>query len=172
MIKRLLRRIGALCLLAILIGLWAYSDVIFPPEVIRAPTARVIDGDSIVANGTTFRLYGIDAPEYRQMCKDARGADWPCGHAARSQLEAYVLAGTITCVPKAVDQYHRKVAQCGSASTPDFGAAMVNAGYAVSPSTRGVGAYADLEASAKAARRGIWQGAFDVPADWRAAHPH
>ena len=170
MIKRLLRRFGALCLLLILIGLWAYNDIIFPPEVIRAPTARVIDGDSIVANGITFRLYGIDAPEYRQLCKDAHGVDWPCGHAARAQLEAYVLAGTIACTPKAVDQYHRKVAQCSSATTPDLGEAMVQAGRAISPALRGEAAYAAAEQMALDGKRGIWQGDYQIPAEWRAAH--
>ena len=31
---------------------------------------KVIDGDSIVLNGTEIRLEGIDAPEYKQICHD------------------------------------------------------------------------------------------------------
>jgi endonuclease YncB( thermonuclease family) len=31
--------------------------------------------------------------------------------------------------------------------------------------------YAALEAEARAARRGAWQGAFEDPARWRRAHP-
>jgi endonuclease YncB( thermonuclease family) len=170
MIKRLLRRFGALCLLLILIGLWAYSDVLFPPEVIRAPTARVIDGDSIVAGGTTFRLYGIDAPEYRQMCTDAHGADWPCGHAARSQLEVLVHGGPVTCTELATDQYHRTVARCATAATPDLGEAMVRTGLAISPALRGEAPYAAAEQMALDGKLGIWQGDYQIPAEWRAAH--
>ncbi len=154
-----------------LIALWAFSDRLFPPELVTAATAKVRDGDTITLNAVNYRLYGIDTPEYKQMCKDAKGADWPCGKAARAQLETFVLAGSITCEPQAEDQYNRKVAKCSSATTPDLSAAMVQAGLAVSPASRGTAPYADEETSARTAKRGIWQGAFDLPADYRAANP-
>lgn len=31
---------------------------------------RVIDGDTIVLNGENVRLYGIDSPEIKQLCRD------------------------------------------------------------------------------------------------------
>jgi endonuclease YncB( thermonuclease family) len=31
-------------------------------------------------------------------------------------------------------------------------------------------AYAGQEAQARAARRGLWEGSFDAPWDWRARH--
>jgi endonuclease YncB( thermonuclease family) len=167
----MIRKAGIWALIIALIGLWAFGDQLFPPETISAPTAQVKDGDTIVLNGTTFRLYGIDAPEYRQTCKDAKGADWPCGKAARSQLEAYVLTGSIICEPKAEDQYDRKVAKCASATVPDLAEAMVQAGLAISPAARGTATYADAEDSAKSAKRGIWQGSFETPATYRAANP-
>jgi endonuclease YncB( thermonuclease family) len=154
-----------------LFALWALSDWFMPPEIIAAPVAQVKDGDTIIVSGKTFRLYGIDAPEYRQMCKDAKGLDWPCGKAARSQLDAYVQSGSITCEPKATDKYNRKVAQCASATVPDLAEAMVQSGLAISPAERGSAAYADAQDSAKDAKRGIWQGSFDDPADYRVLHP-
>ena len=33
------------------------------------------------------------------------------------------------------------------------------------------GPYIDAETEARLAKRGIWRGAFDRPADWRRAHP-
>jgi endonuclease YncB( thermonuclease family) len=167
----MIRKAFFLFLLVGAIGLWLMSDTLFPPEVIRAATAKVRDGDTITIESTHYRLYGMDAPEYRQMCKDGSGKDWPCGKAARAQLEALVLAGSITCEPRAEDRYNRKVAKCASATTPDLSEAMVQAGLAISPAERGTAAYADAEDSARTAKRGIWQGAFTPPEEYREANP-
>jgi endonuclease YncB( thermonuclease family) len=158
-------------LLAGLLAFWAYSDQIFPPEIFRAESAIVKDGDTLVLDHVTYRLYGMDAPEYHQMCKDGAGKEWPCGKAARLQMAALVASGSLACTPQAEDKYGRKVARCSSATVPDLSEAMVQAGLAISPAERGRAAYEEAEAAAKAAKRGIWQGRFDVPADWRAAHP-
>src|SRR5262245_40429096 len=52
--------------------------------------ARAKDGDSVligIGKGTIeVRLYGIDAPEEGQECKDRTGKPWPCGAAARKAL--------------------------------------------------------------------------------------
>lgn len=166
-----MRKLGLWIALIALVGLWAFSDRLFPPELIAAPVAKVRDGDTLTIDGKTFRLYGIDAPEYRQTCKDAKAMPWPCGKAARAQLEAYVLPGNIVCEPKAEDRYNRKVAKCSSSTVPDLAEAMVQAGLAISPAARGSAAYGDAEDSAKAAKRGIWQGSFDNPADYRTLNP-
>jgi endonuclease YncB( thermonuclease family) len=167
----MIRKLGIWAFLLALVGLWAFSDRFFPPERITAAVAQTKDGDTIVVNSTTFRLYGMDAPEYRQTCKDAKGNDWPCGKAARSQLDAYVQSGSIVCEPRAEDKYNRKVAKCASATVPDLAEAMVRSGLAISPAERGTAAYADAEQAAKDAKRGIWQGSFDNPADYRTLHP-
>jgi endonuclease YncB( thermonuclease family) len=158
-------------LLIAMVGVWAYGDTVFPPQTIHAETGRTIDGDTIIIEKQTFRLSGIDAPEYRQTCQDMRGKEWPCGKAARLHLASFVEAGSLTCEPRATDQYSRNIAECSSATVPDLGEAMVQAGLAISPAERGSAAYAQAEASAKAAKRGIWQGEFEAPALWRAAHP-
>ncbi|HEX7883996.1 MAG TPA: hypothetical protein VF499_14825, partial [Afipia sp.] len=50
--------------------------VIVAPPVDRAGAgdvagqASVIDGDTIEIHGTRVRLYGIDAPEHDQLCRD------------------------------------------------------------------------------------------------------
>lgn len=167
-----MRRLLAWVAVIALFVFWAFSDRFMPaPEKISAPTAIVRDGDTIVVADKTFRIYGIDAPEYHQSCTDKAGQPWPCGKAARLQLAALVTSGTIVCEPQAVDKYGRDVALCSSATTPDLGEAMVQAGLAISPAARGDAPYADAEAAAKQARRGIWQGTFEEPAQWRAAHP-
>jgi endonuclease YncB( thermonuclease family) len=167
----MIRKIGIWAVLLGLFALWAFSDWFVPSEIIAAPVAQVTDGDTIVVNSVTFRLYGIDAPEYHQTCKDASGVEWPCGKAARSQLDAYVQSGSITCQPTATDKYHRKVAKCASATIPDLAEAMVQSGLAIAPAVRGAAVYTDAQDSAKAAKRGIWQGSFDDPAKYRVLHP-
>lgn len=166
-----MRRAIALLLLLLLVAGWATTDWWLPPERIAAPAARAIDGDSMrLSGGGEIRIHGIDAPEYRQICTTAEGGPWPCGRAARAQLEALVLAGGIDCIVAARDEYGRAIARCSAAGTEDVGAAMVTAGLAVSPAERGSAPYAAQEESARDARRGIWQGAFQTPAEWRAAN--
>ena len=49
--------------------------------------ARVIDGDTLDIGTTRVRLFGIDAPESAQRCKDAKLAEWACGRSATRALE-------------------------------------------------------------------------------------
>jgi endonuclease YncB( thermonuclease family) len=150
-------------LLALLLGVWAWRAEFGTPAPVMAATAKVKDGDTLILSGKAFRLYGIDAPEYRQLCLDAAGKVWPCGKAARTQLEAFVLSGSLVCQPQAEDRYGREVARCASATVPDLSEAMVTVGLAISPATRGWrrrdqsfwAPYEDAEASARAAKRGI-----------------
>jgi endonuclease YncB( thermonuclease family) len=51
---------------------------------------------------------------------------------------------------------------------PDLSEALVQAGMAVSPASRGDAPYGDAEAAARSAKRGLWQGSFELPAEWRA----
>jgi endonuclease YncB( thermonuclease family) len=155
-------------LLLTVLGFWGFSDAIVSPETAHAETAIVKDGDTLVLEGTTYRLYGIDAPEYRQSCTNGLGKDWPCGRAARLQLVAMVKSGGIACVPRAEDKYGRKIATCSSATVPDLAESMVQAGLSISPAERGSAVYGEAEDSARIAKRGIWQGSFATPADYRA----
>jgi endonuclease YncB( thermonuclease family) len=167
-----IRKIFVWLVLIGLLLLWAFSDEIFPPETVRAADAAVVDGDTLVLNHRTYRLYGIDAPEYHQSCKDKDGNDWACGKAARAQMIVLVAPGSLICYPQAMDKYGRTVATCASATIPDLGAAMARAGLATAPGPPEFSnVYQTQSDEAKAARRGIWQGSFDAPADWRAAHP-
>ncbi len=153
-----------------LLAFWAFGDQLYPLEVVRADAAIVKDGDTLVLDKTIFRLYGMDAPEYHQTCDDKQGLEWACGKAARLQLASYVASGSISCESRAKDKYERNVAKCKSATVPDLAEAMVQAGLAISPAEHGSAAYEDAEALARVNRRGIWQGNFDPPSEWRAAH--
>jgi endonuclease YncB( thermonuclease family) len=137
------------------------------------PDAHVvsIDGDSLRAgNGAEYRLYGIDAPERKQTCKEANGTTWLCGRAAKTKLTKLIKGGNVTCEEKSKDRYGRVVAVCSAEGVLDLGEAMVLAGYAVDLASQG-NPYAKAEAEAREARRGIWRGTFEEPAKWRQAHP-
>jgi len=126
-------------------------------------TARVIDGDSLTVAGVEIRLYGIDAPEYRQYCF-RRGRPWPCGIDATRTLRTLIANRPVACRAREEDRYGRTVASC-SVEGRDLGAAMVAGGHAV--------AYGDYQLEEQAARnagRGIWSSRFETPAAWRAKH--
>jgi len=42
----------------------------------QAAAQSVTDGDMIKLNGTTYRLWGIDAPETKQWCGDYPAVSW------------------------------------------------------------------------------------------------
>lgn len=132
------------------------------PSAVRG-FGRPIDGDSLWVGGQEVRLKGIDAPEWKQVC-ERNGAEWACGEAARDELVRTIATDTATCTISQRDVYGRMLGQC-SAGGRDLNAGMVASGMAVA-----FGGYESLQAEARAARRGLWAGNFEVPRDWRAEH--
>ena len=130
-----------------------------------AGNARASDGDSFRLGDNRVRLLGLDAPELAQDCAAADGTSWPCGRAARDRMAALLADGEVDCRPENKDQYDRLLARC-SIGGRDLGALMVAEGLAIA-----AGSYWQEEAAARGARRGIWAGGFDKPADWRDDHP-
>lgn len=130
----------------------------FPAEV--SGWARPIDGDSLWVGNHEVRLKGIDAPEGRQTCR-RNGAAWNCGDAARNALSRMIGRETVTCAVSERDRYGRLLASC-RAGDRDLNAGMVTAGMAVA-----YGGYEREEATAKAARSGIWDSEFQMPRQWR-----
>jgi len=142
-------------------------------EVNFGPGERIVvlDGDTLRVGDTKYRIFGIDAPELAQTCNEANGQPWPCGRKAESKLRALIARGPVQCEPRARDRFDRIVASCSTEGVPDLGEALVHAGLALSFGGFGEGPYADAEMEAQVAKRGIWRGTFDRPADWRQAHP-
>lgn len=129
--------------------------------------ALVRDGDSLVIAGQDIRLYGIDAPELGQTCRDVGGLPWPCGREARIRLERLIAGRAVTCVPQYEDGRGRIVARCrvGATDVQDY---LVRAGMALA-FTRFSQSFVASEAAARAARVGLWAGTFDAPWEHRAA---
>lgn len=90
-----------------------------------AEPARVTDGDTIKLDGTTYRLWGIDAPEMKQICADG----WPAGRIAADYMSGLASDRTVSCEDRGHDHYGRTIGLC-RADGADIQAAMVSAGMA------------------------------------------
>jgi endonuclease YncB( thermonuclease family) len=131
-----------------------------------AGAVRVGDGDSLDIGGTRIRLHGIDAVDLAQHCKDSTGADYACGEDAKRVLEDLIRGKSVRCDERhGVDQYGRIAAVC-TADGVNLNAAMVEAGFAIAYRQHSL-AYVPNEDRAKAARKGLWAGSFETPADYR-----
>ena len=127
---------------------------------------RVGDGDSIDIGRTRIRLHGIDAVELAQHCKDASGQDYACGEEAKRTLESLVQGKTVRCDERhGVDQYGRVTAVC-VADGVNLNAAMVDSGYAVAYRQHSL-AFVPNEERARAAKKGLWAGSFEMPSQYR-----
>ena len=127
--------------------------------------ASVIDGDTIEIGGVRIRLWGVDAPEGKQRCY-RRGKPWRCGTSSANSLAASVGTRTVTCTEKTHDRYGRIVATC-KVGGEDIGAGLVSNGWALDYKRYSKGAYSFEQRQAEAERRGIWQGEFELPWNWR-----
>lgn len=133
--------------------------------------AKVTDGDSIEVDGKKIRLMGIDAPEYSQNCFDADYEEYACGKMSKNFLTNLAHNKEVKCYYQKFDKYRRYLSQCY------VGDKMINqeilrngmgVTYTFGPEDLEM---TRLEAEAQKQKLGIWQGAFQLPKDYRKAHP-
>ncbi len=170
-------------------GMWAVSALLIVAAAVllaiplpsRTERYSVYDGDTLeVADNSCLlthfhlpcsaqrlRLYGVDAFERAQTCRDADGKRWECGSVATRRLQELVDAPDFRCqVDKEfVDRHAREFAAC-TANNKDVGATLVSEGLAFAYGRRT--RYVAIETEAKAERRGAWAGNFVRPQYFRA----
>jgi len=141
--------------------------------------AECIDGDTLTVDGTKFRLDGIDAPEFNQICLDEKGQEWPCGRDARDTLAKSTGNCTaVRCEDKGPDTvYHRRIGLCTSeglrvgarlgADGVTLNEWLVREGWALNFEPYAKGRFLAAQRDAEKNRRGIWKGCFVAPTDWR-----
>jgi endonuclease YncB( thermonuclease family) len=129
--------------------------------------AQAKDGDSLTLNGTEVRLFGIDAPELNQSCGGNTG-EYPCGREAREALRGLLRSKLINCKSLETDRYGRAVSVCWDGKL-EINNEMVRQGWAIAY-FRHATAYAKAQKEARAAKRGIWRGKFEMPENYRARH--
>jgi len=127
--------------------------------------ATVTDGDTLTVAKQRIRLWGIDAPESAQQCTANDGRTWACGRRSAAALDGYVLDKTVRCQPKDTDRYGRVVAEC-FVQGQSINRQMVRAGWAVAYRQYATAFIAD-EADARQRQRNLWQGPFQMPAEYR-----
>lgn len=96
--------------------------------------ASVIDGDAIEIHGTRIRLWGIDAPESTQLCRNDDSNFYRCGRAAATALAGllWAIKRPVKCTPVDRDQSGRTVATCQLGMPgPDIGHWLVTNGHAL-----------------------------------------
>lgn len=160
--------VGTWLFLGLLLAAFALFGLTPEPPVgkgslLSGTVERVTDGDTIEIAGQRIRLTGLDAPEWDQTCGTSSGGIWDCGLAAATRMRELARGRVLTCMPEGHDRYARLLALCRDGET-DVAEALVGEGLAVS-----TGRYGAAESAARAARRGLWQGDFVAPAQWRAS---
>lgn len=126
---------------------------------------RVVNGDTLIMYGNYFKLYGIDAPESNQTCANRSGRSYNCGREAAMWLKSWIGENELECH---VIRQNTKGDMEGTCSYGpyDLGAALVNAGWAVA-NVNVTDIYYPYEMQAQENKRGLWQGQFYMPWDWR-----
>ena len=133
----------------------------------------ITDGDTIKIGKEKIRLFGIDAPEIKQVCKNKNNDPYPCGITAKNFLSWLIedynkLNEKIYCYYSERDKYKRIIGECfiGTLSKTNINRIMVSHGRAVAY-LKYSEKYLDAQNIAKNKKIGIWNGTFDLPEEWR-----
>lgn len=150
-----------------ILGLCLLLPLCAQARVWLGEVTHVSDGDTLWIKAgrgvapSKVRLLGLDAPE---LCQAG-------GVAARAALQALVANKPVQVAVNFQDSYGRDLARL-QVDGRDVGAALVSAGHAWSSRWRGsLGPYAVQEASARAARLGLFADPAALPPrDFRKLH--
>jgi len=130
----------------------------------------VKDGDTVELAGVTYRLDGIDAPEFDQICVDDQADPWSCGVDARDQLVQLIGKRDVKCEDLGPDKTYnkRRIGICTVAGeTMSLNQMLVQEGLALNFEPYARGRFEQEEASAKKNVKGLWRGCFVAPKDFR-----
>jgi endonuclease YncB( thermonuclease family) len=135
-----------------------------------AAEITVTDGNTLILDGTIFRLDGIDAPQTDQTCVDDKGGAWRCGIEARDRLREYVGKREVRCTDRGADRGagSRRIGECRVGDeTVSLNQWMVREGWALNTDRSAKGPYKTDRDDAAAKRAGLWKGCFVAPDDLR-----
>jgi len=139
------------------------SPPAFAQEKLCGP-ATAGDGDDLLIADNDIRLHGIDAFEAHQTCRRGDGQTWACGEAALRKLQELVEGrGEVCCQRMQTKKTRGRVVMRCLLGEIDIGQEMVRSGLAFDCPRYSRERYKADEASAKADKRGAWEGAFRPP---------
>jgi endonuclease YncB( thermonuclease family) len=128
------------------------------------------DGGTIQLAGSTYRLDGIDAPEFDQMCVDDHADPWACGVEARDALAKLIAKREVRCRDLGADPTtgKRRIGICTvDGETTSLNQNIVVQGFALNFEPAAKGRFKADEAAARDALAGLWKGCFVAPAEFR-----
>ncbi len=143
-------------------------------ENIISGKAKIIDGDTLKINSKKIRLFGIDAPEKKQICKKIYVSffifnfqkDYKCGEESTLALVKKTKNKKVKCfIEDEKDRYKRNIGTC-FIKKQDINAWLVKNGYALAYKKYSK-KYELFEEYAKENKLGIWRGTFTRPEKWR-----
>lgn len=134
--------------------------------------AYVLDGDSIRVGKKEVRLFGIDAPEYSQKCFNKKNIEYSCGLNSKDFLIKLIGGKRVYCVYAQKDKYDRFLAKCYFDDLSVNEEIIKNGMAVVYNFTESDEIIDKLEEQAKDKKIGIWQGAFELPKNYRKKNPN
>jgi endonuclease YncB( thermonuclease family) len=138
----------------------------------RTPAAGFLvkDAGTIVLGDTTYRLDGIDAPAFDQICIDEHADPWACGVEARDYLAKTFAGRPVRCQDLGLDPASRRrhLGMCTvEGETMSLSQLLVHSGFALNVGPPATGPFKLDEAGARDQRQGLWKGCFVAPQEFR-----
>lgn len=135
-----------------------------------AASPIVRDGGTLELADATYRLAGIDAPAFDQMCIDDHADSWSCGVDARDHLASLIGGREVHCDDLGTDATtkNRHIGICTvEGEAISLNQILVRQGFALNSEPAAKGRFKQDEAGAKDNRRGLWKGCFAAPQEFR-----
>jgi endonuclease YncB( thermonuclease family) len=139
-------------------------------SAVWAATPTVKDGGTLQLGNVTYRLDGIDAPPFDQICIDEHADSWTCGIDARDQLTNLIGGRQVRCDDLGVDPTFKKrhLGVCKvEGETTSLSQLLVRQGFALNVEPSATGRFKPDEARAREDRQGLWKGCFVAPHEFR-----
>ena len=133
-----------------------------------SPTVR--DGSTLQLGNATYRLDGVDAPAFDQLCIDEHADSWTRGIEARDQLSKLIGGRSVRCDDLGPDPLYKKrrIGICAvDGEKTSLNQAMVRLGFALNMEPSVKARFKDDETGARDGKLGLWKGCFLVPREFR-----
>lgn len=152
-----------------LFPIFTILSALLPANPAAAANAVVRDGDTIQIGDVTYRLDGVDAPEFDQICIDDHADPWSCGVEARDQLTRLINGRAVHCDDLGPDKTRKRhIGVCSAeGDSTSLSQQLAKQGLAISVEPALKVHAGDEAARARAGNRGLWKGCFASPQDFR-----
>lgn len=148
--------------------------LLIPAVAHGASTEKIItgyphihDADTITIEGKRIRLEGIDAPELKQACESEDRTPYQCGEVSTAALRVKIGTDRVSCNISGRGRYRRYLGICFTNGMEEsLNAWLVSQGHAVAYRKYSK-KFVPHEEEAMTEGRGIWQGHFISPWEFR-----